>query len=61
MRTAVKDAEEAINANDSNVEEAFRLAVKHLDKAASKGVIKKGKAARKKSRLAKKLNALKKG
>lgn len=58
MRTAIKNAEEAITANDSDAEEAFRLAVKQIDKAASKGVIKKGKANRTKSRLAKKLNAI---
>lgn len=56
MRTAIKKAEEAISDNAPNAEEAFRLAVKQLDKAASKGVIKKNKANRKKSRLAKKLN-----
>jgi len=59
MRTVVKNAEEAILANDSNAEELFRLAVKQIDKTASKGVIKKAKANRKKSRLAKKLNAMK--
>lgn len=59
MRTAIKRAEEAISGNAPNAEEAFRLAVKQLDKAASKGVIKKNKANRKKSRLAKQLNAIK--
>ena len=58
MRTAIKDAEEAISANEPDAEEVFRLAVKKIDKAASKGVIKKGKADRKKSRLAKELNAI---
>lgn len=59
VRTAVKKAEEAIQNN--NLEEAksrFIEAVKKLDKAAQKGVIKKGKADRKKSRLAKELNRI---
>lgn len=60
MRKAVKEAEEAISANAPNADEVFRLAVKKLDKSVSKGVIKKGKANRKKSRLAKKLDAMKK-
>lgn len=39
-----------------NKEEALRKATKAIDKAAKKGVIKKETAARKKSRLAKKVN-----
>lgn len=38
-------------------EEALRLAVKRLDMAAAKGVIHKNQAARRKSRLMKKLNS----
>ena len=56
-RTAVKKFEEAVN--NKNVEEAKKLfveATKKIDKACSKGVIVKNTAARKKSRLAKKLN-----
>jgi len=59
VRTAVKNAELAIQG--SNLEEAksrFIEAVKRLDKAAQKGVIKKGEADRRKSRLAKKLNRI---
>jgi small subunit ribosomal protein S20 len=37
--------------------EALKLAVKKLDKAATKGVIHKNAAARRKSRLAKRVNA----
>jgi len=59
MRKVVKKAEGAISSNAPDAEEAYRLAVKKLDKSVSKGVIKKGKANRKKSRLAKKLNAMK--
>ena len=59
-RTAVKRFEQAIEAG--NVEEATKLfseATKKLDQACTKGVIVKNTAARKKSNLAKKLNAAK--
>jgi small subunit ribosomal protein S20 len=58
LRTAVKAAEAAISANAESAQEALILAAKKLDKAASKGLIHKNAANRKKSRLAKKLNAL---
>ncbi|WP_163101883.1 30S ribosomal protein S20 [Peribacillus alkalitolerans] len=58
MRTAVKNAEATITNNDENAKDALLLAVKKLDKAASKGLIHKNAAARKKSRLTKKLNAV---
>ena len=58
-RTAVKKAEQAIASGDLEAAmTAFREAVSKLDKAAKKGVIKKGTADRKKSRLARKLNKL---
>ena len=59
-RTAVKKFEQAVEAK--NVEEATKLlqeATKKIDQACTKGVIVKNTAARKKSNLAKKLNALK--
>ena len=59
-RTAVKKFEQAIEAG--NVEEAtafFQDATKKIDQACTKGVIVKNTAARKKSNLAKKLNAVK--
>ena len=59
LKTAIKKLEVAIAAN--NAEEAKVLSVKatkSLDMAASKGVIHKNMAARKKSRLAAKLNAM---
>ncbi|CAG7634739.1 30S ribosomal protein S20 [Paenibacillus allorhizosphaerae] len=59
LRTAVKAFETA--AASSNVEtatSALIAASKKLDKAATKGLIHKNAAARKKSRLAKKLNQL---
>lgn len=58
-RTAVKKFEQAIEAG--NVEEAKKLfieATKKVDQACSKGVIVKNTAARKKSNMAKKLNAV---
>ena len=55
LKTRVKNAV-ATKGQDSN-DEALILAVKKLDKAAGKGVIHKNEAARRKSRLMKKLNA----
>ncbi len=57
-KTAVKKFEQAIEAG--NIDEAktlFSEATKKIDQACTKGVIVKNTAARKKSRLAKKLNA----
>lgn len=59
MRTAVKKVEAAIVLNDAEAaKNSLTEAVKKLDKAAAKGLIHKNAAARKKSRLMKKLNAL---
>ena len=59
MRTTVKNAETALaGENAEAAKEALLLASKKLDKAASKGLIHKNAAARKKSRLAKRLNSL---
>lgn len=58
-KTAIKRFEEALASN--NVEEAtklFSVATKKIDQACTKGVIVKNTAARKKSNLAKKLNAV---
>ncbi|KOP72415.1 30S ribosomal protein S20 [Lysinibacillus sp. FJAT-14745] len=54
MRTTVKKAENAVAAKAENAQELLQAAYKSLDKAASKGLIHKNAAARKKSRLAKK-------
>ncbi|WP_174730111.1 30S ribosomal protein S20 [Mesobacillus harenae] len=60
MRTAVKRTEAAIVNNDSDqAAETFVAAASKLDKAASKGLIHKNAAARKKARLAKRINSLK--
>ncbi|MFC5450285.1 30S ribosomal protein S20 [Paenibacillus aestuarii] len=58
LRTAVKAFETAASSNVETAKEALINASKKLDKAASKGLIHKNAANRKKSRLAKKLNAL---
>jgi small subunit ribosomal protein S20 len=55
LRTRVKTATRSLGTDDAP--EALRVAQKRLDKAASKGVIHKNQAARRKSRLAKKANA----
>lgn len=59
MKTAIKKSLKKVQAVDKSVKEDFTTVMKNIDKAAKKGVIKKGNAARKKSRLAKKINALK--
>ncbi|RUL57066.1 MULTISPECIES: 30S ribosomal protein S20 [Lysinibacillus] len=56
MRTTVKKAEQALANNAENAQELVVAASKALDKAASKGLIHKNAAARKKSRLAKQAN-----
>ena len=57
LRTTLKKAEAAIASGDSDAAEGlYRQASGHLDRAAQKGVIKRGTADRRKSRLAQKLN-----
>ena len=59
-KTAVKKFEEAVDAgNKKEAEKLFSEATKKIDQACTKGVIVKNTAARKKSNLAKKLNAMK--
>lgn len=55
LKTRVKNAVSAIGSD--NQDTAVRAAVKRLDTAATKGVIHKNAAARKKSRLMKRVNA----
>jgi small subunit ribosomal protein S20 len=54
VKTMLRKAEETIFAGEPS-DEAIRLAMSTLDKAAVKGIIHKNNAARRKSRLAKKL------
>jgi len=59
LRTAVKAADAALVGNEvDTAKAAIQAASKKLDKAVTKGLVHKNAAARKKSRLAKKLNAL---
>ena len=59
-KTAVKSFETAVSeGNKEKAEVAFKNAVKKVDQACSKGVIKANTASRKKSNLAKKLQELK--
>ncbi|AWB45437.1 30S ribosomal protein S20 [Paenibacillus sp. CAA11] len=59
LRTVVKTADTALANNEVEAAKAaIAAASKKLDKAVTKGLIHKNAAARKKSRLAKKLNAL---
>lgn len=55
LRTRIKNASDTVGTAENA--EALRLAVKRLDMAASKRVIHPKQAARKKSRLMKKINA----
>ncbi len=54
LKTRVKAAEASVDSDD---DAAVRAAVKRIDMAVSKGIIHKNTAARKKSRLMKKVNA----
>ena len=56
-RSAVKEARAAIETNPEEALEAVIKAVSALDRAAAKGVIHKNAAARRKSRLMRRLNA----
>ena len=55
LKTRVKHATNTIGTDDNT--EAVRVAVKRIDMAAAKGIIHPNAAARKKSRLMKKVNA----
>ena len=56
INTRSRTALDAINDDAEDSEEAVRLAVQRIDKAAQKGVLHKNTAARNKSRLVRKLN-----
>ncbi len=60
VKTQIKHFEEALNKGDQQqATEQLRLVFKRLDKVAATSTMHKKTAARKKSRLAKKLNGLK--
>jgi small subunit ribosomal protein S20 len=58
VKTAIKNLQETVAKSPEEARESLVKAQKTLDKAVSKGVLHKNNAARKKSRLAKKVNAL---
>jgi len=55
LKTRIKSATKAVESGAEAAGDALLLAQKRLDKAASKGIIHKNQAARRKSRLMKRL------
>lgn len=59
MRTAIKNVEKAIaNKDKAKAQDDLKIAIKRIDKAASKGITTKNFVARNKSRLTKKVNSM---
>lgn len=59
MKTACKNVEKAVMSKDKEkATDNLKVAIKKIDKAKSAGVITDNKAARNKSRLTKKVNAM---
>jgi small subunit ribosomal protein S20 len=56
LKTRVKSALSAATSGAENADDALKLAVRRIDKAATKGVIHKNAAARRKSRLMRQAN-----
>ena len=56
LKTEIKKANAAIASNADNKAEQVKIAITAIDKAASKGLLHKNNAARKKSALSTKLN-----
>ena len=56
LKTALKHANAAIEANEADKTEVVKVAIKKIDQACAKGLLHKNCAARKKSQLARKLN-----
>lgn len=59
LKSTIKKCKEAIANNDANAANVLKIAMKSLDKSAAKNVLHKNTAARRKSKLAKALNAAK--
>ena len=58
VRSELKTHEkQAVTAEDANADEAFRQAQRKIDQAVAKGVLHKRSAARRKSRLAKRVSS----
>lgn len=60
LKTSIKKCKEAIAKKDASAAESLKSAVRSIDRAAAKNILHKNTAARKKSRLAKALNAVNK-
>jgi len=59
LKTELKKFDAAVQSGDNAAAaETYKVAVKSVDKAAAKGLLHKNNAARKKSAMAKKLNAI---
>jgi small subunit ribosomal protein S20 len=58
LKTRIKSAVQAAEGGADNATESLQLAVTRLDKAAGKGTIHKNQAARRKSRLMRRINKL---
>ncbi len=56
LKTVLKKADVAIESNAADKNEAVKLAVKKIDQACAKGILKKNTASRKKSKLVLRLN-----
>ena len=59
MKTNIKKFDTAVDENDKKAAEgAYKTAIKTVDRAATKNLIHKNKAARRKSAMTRKLNAM---
>ena len=59
MKTNIKKFETAVAASDHDAaQSAYKVAIKTVDRAATKNLIHKNKAARRKSAMTRKLNAI---
>lgn len=58
MKTRIKQTLTAVEESADDAVETYRLAQKRIDEAVTKGVMHKNTAARRKARLAKKINSL---
>lgn len=57
LRTQIKKANTAVESNAADKNEVVRATIKTIDQAVAKGLLHKNTAARRKSALAKKVNA----
>lgn len=58
LKTAIKKANAAVENNAADKQEVVRVAIKTIDQACAKGVLHANTASRRKSSLARKLNAV---